>query len=293
MLVHAHAQPVPPTRVTVVGAAGFVGSHIVKRLTGVIPVQAIRSAEIDLLRDESVDLLAARLDPSDAVVLVSAMAPCRDAGGLRKNMVMVENLCAALAKQPVSHVINISSDAVYSDAVNPIRESSFAHPGSVHGAMHLARELALTSGLLKAPVAMVRPSLLFGADDPHNGYGPNRFRRLAIEGKPIVLFGEGEEQRDHVFVDDVAELVFRILMHRSRGILNAATGRSLSFRAVAQEIVAHCTRKVDILGTLRANPVTHRHFDISVCLEAFPTFRYTSFETACARVQAESTRQVQ
>jgi nucleoside-diphosphate-sugar epimerase len=40
--------------------------------------------------------------------------------------------------------------------------------------------------------------------DPHNGYGPNRFRRLAAAGQEIVLFGGGEERRDHVLVDDVA-----------------------------------------------------------------------------------------
>jgi nucleoside-diphosphate-sugar epimerase len=37
--------------------------------------------------------------------------------------------------------------------------------------------------------------------DPHNGYGPNRFRRLAAGGEEIVLFGEGEERRDHVQVE--------------------------------------------------------------------------------------------
>ena len=47
-------------------------------------------------------------------------------------------------------------------------------------------------------LAILRPTLIYGAGDPHNGYGPNRFRRLAATGKPIILFGEGEERRDHV-----------------------------------------------------------------------------------------------
>ena len=29
------------------------------------------------------------------------------------------------------------------------------------------------------PVGILRPTLVYGANDPHNGYGPNRFRRLA------------------------------------------------------------------------------------------------------------------
>ena len=65
--------------------------------------------------------------------------------------------------------------------------------------MHLVREVMLRSALT-APLAILRPTLLYGAADPHNGYGPNRFRRLAAAGQDIVLFGEGEEQRDHVLI---------------------------------------------------------------------------------------------
>ena len=59
----------------------------------------------------------------------------------------------------------------------------------------------------RLPLAFLRPTLIYGANDPHNGYGPNRFRRQAAKGETITLFGEGEEKRDHVPVDDVAALV--------------------------------------------------------------------------------------
>ena len=101
--------------------------------------------------------------------------------------------------------------AVYGDEPLPLSEASAAAPGSLHGAMHLARELAFKAEL-KAPLAVLRPTLIYGAADPHNGYGPNRFRRLANEGTDIVLFGEGEERRDHVAVDDVAELSHVLLV---------------------------------------------------------------------------------
>src|SRR5256885_1405531 len=79
-------------------------------------------------------------------------------------------------------------------------------------------------GAVKAPLAILRPTLLYGAEDPHNGYGPNRFRRLANAGADITLFGEGEERRDHVLIDDLAEIVLRVLKRRSTGTLNIATG---------------------------------------------------------------------
>jgi UDP-glucose 4-epimerase len=152
--------------------------------------------------------------------------------------------------------------------------------------MHAARELMLKSEV-KAPLAVLRPSLLYGARDPHNGYGPNRFRRLAEKGDAITLFGEGEERRDHVCVDDVARLAASAVLRRSRGTLNVATGTSTSFREIAEMVAALATKPVAIRGTPRQNPVTHRHFDITECLKAFPQFRYTPLRDGLAQAARE------
>jgi nucleoside-diphosphate-sugar epimerase len=151
--------------------------------------------------------------------------------------------------------------------------------------MHLAREIMLRAAL-KLPLAILRPTLIYGAKDPHNGYGPNRFRRLAAKGEAITLFGEGEEKRDHVHVHDVAALVSAVVQHRSTGTLNIATGRSVSFREVA-EMIAALSSPVEIRGTPRQNPITHRHFDITDCLKAFPEFHYISLRDGLARVAKE------
>jgi nucleoside-diphosphate-sugar epimerase len=167
-----------------------------------------------------------------------------------------------------------------------VTERSCQQPSSLHGAMHLAREIMLRT-TLKLPLAILRPTLIYGAKDPHNGYGPNRFRRLAAKGETITLFGEGEEKRDHVHVDDVAALVSAVLQHRSTGTLNIATGRSASFREVAEIIATLSSRSVEIRGTPRQNPITHRHFDITDCLKAFPEFHYIPLRDGLARVAKE------
>src|SRR5207245_90334 len=121
----------------------------------------------------------------------------------------------------------------------------------------------------------LRPSLLYGARDPHSGYGPNKFRRLAEKGEPIVLFGEGEERRDHVFIDDLAELVARVVYRRSTGTLNIATGEVVSFGEIAEKVVALSGKPVEIKGSPRSGPMPHngyRPFDIAACRRAFPGF---------------------
>ena len=203
MLEHLNSGARMPQRVVILGAQGFVGRASARLLAAQgVPVLPLGRAEADLLAAGTANRLSQELRPDDAVVVISARAPCKDAAMLVDNVRMMECVCQALAPASVSHVIYISSDAVYRDSRTPLTEESCAEPNSLHGAMHLAREVMLKSALT-APLAILRPTLLYGAADPHNGYGPNRFRRLAAAGQEIVLFGEGEEQRDHVLIDDV------------------------------------------------------------------------------------------
>jgi UDP-glucose 4-epimerase len=286
-LQHQNLSPQNPARAVIIGAGGFVGSAIAQELAREhVPVLAITRKEIDLLQPDAGKKLADTLRGEDAVVFVSALAPARNTAALMQNLVMSQQVIATLSTRPVAHLVYISSDSVYADDANPVTERSPCAPSTMHGMMHVARELMLKSEV-KAPIAILRPSLLYGARDPHNGYGPNRFRRLAEKGEAITLFGEGEERRDHVHVDDVARLAVQIVQRRSAGVLNVATGVSTSFREIAELVVAQVEKPVPIRGTPRQNPITHRHFDVTECLKAFPQFRYTPLRDGLALAARE------
>jgi UDP-glucose 4-epimerase len=290
LLAHLEKSPRLPSRTVVIGAGGFVGAAIARRLAregG--EVVALSRREVDLLAPDASRRLAALLKPGDAVVAAAARAPCKDIAMMVDNMVMTRAMIDALREARVSHVVNISSDAIYADEPLPLSETSPAAPTSMHGAMHLAREIAFVSAV-NTPTAMLRPTLIYGADDPHNGYGPNRFRRLANANEDITLFGEGEERRDHVFIEDVAEIALRVLTHRSQGALNIATGTVHSFRSVAEQVVALTPNKVRISGSPRNGPMPHhgfRPFDPTAARVAFPDFTFTQLETGLAKAQSE------
>jgi len=291
MITNLHASPRKPSRAVVLGAAGFIGGASARRLRAEgIEVAALGRDSCDLLAPDAATRLAAELRPDDCLVFVSARAPVKNVSMLMENIRMGEAVCAALEARPVAHVVYISSDAVYQDSTEPLSESSCAEPGSLHGVMHLTREVMLRN-IFSGPLISVRPTLTYGLDDPHNGYGPNRFRRLAAEGKEIVLFGEGEEQRDHVAVNDIAELVLRIVLHRSTGIVNAVSGDVVSFRALAELIAAQFAPAVAIKGSPRVGPMPHdglRPFVPSAALAAFPGFEFNSWLEGMAAMCAET-----
>lgn len=287
MLNNLRATAQKPSRVVILGAGGFIGGAIARRCeSSGIPVLGLGREQFDLTAADASNRLVAMLRAEDTLVFVSAKAPVRNLAMLRENLLMAEAVCGAVKKVPVAHLVYLSSDAVYRDSPEPLVESSCAEPGSLHGAMHLAREIALRSDFA-GPFAIVRPTLVYGLDDPHNGYGPNRFRRLAADGKEIILFGEGEERRDHVDVEDVAGLIAQIVLHKSEGVINAASGEVASFRELAEFVSAAFASKVLIKGSPRNGPMPHdgyRPFDNTAVARAFPGFRFRPWREGLTRI---------
>jgi UDP-glucose 4-epimerase len=287
MLTHLLSPPNRPPRAVVLGAAGFVGAASVRHLHALgIETLALSRAELDLVGPGAADALRKRLCPDDTLVFTSARAPCKDAAMLIENVRMAEAVCTAITGIPLGHLVYVSSDAVYRDSSEPLTEASCAEPASPHGAMHLAREILIRAAF-SGPLGIIRPTLIYGSDDPHNGYGPNRFRRLAAGGKGIALFGEGEERRDHVCVEDVAELLARMVLRRSAGVLNAVSGKVASFRELAEFTALQFSPRVAINGSPRMGPMPHngfRPFDASGILNAFPDFQITPWRDGISAI---------
>ena len=115
-----------------------------------------------------------------------------------------------------------------------INEKSETKPSSFHGFMHLIRENMLNE--LDCLKSFIRPTLVYGKNDPHNGYGPNKFIRCAQKNEKIIMFGKGEERRDHIHVDNVADIVFHTTINQIGGIINAVSGNVISFYDIIKNL---------------------------------------------------------
>ena len=223
------------------------------------------------------------IQPDDVVVMISALTPDKGRGvdTLLDNISMGGNIGSFFENGgKCSQLIYISSDAIYDDDAKLINEKSICSPNTFHGLMHFTREQILLQSIqqMKTPLLRLRPTLLYGPEDTHNGYGPNRFVDNAINQNEITLFGNGEEKRDHVYIKDLCNLIFLSIRYRTKGVLNIATGESVSFYEIAQTIVKSMESEVRMDKLPRAVPITHRYFDVVSLRKGFPSYRFTPLE---------------
>jgi nucleoside-diphosphate-sugar epimerase len=285
------------TRAVILGARGFIAAELARHLRErSLPVEPVGSDTVNLLDGGAAGALAARLRATDSLVFTAALTPehGRDAATFEKNLLMARNVCTALDQKPVAHLLYVSSDAALANGGPVLDEDSpRVAGGALYGRMHAERERMMESvaARLGIPLCVVRPVAVFGAGDPHNGYGPNRFARTALRDRAITLFGEGEEVREHIEVRDLARLLGLCLEGRASGALNAASGEPVSFLELAKHVARLCPHAVEIRRQPRAagTAITHRRFNAARLRRMFPAFHCAPLDDGLARLLRELT----
>tara|TARA_Y100000590_G_scaffold467999_1_gene648930 strand:+ start:1547 stop:2395 length:849 start_codon:yes stop_codon:yes gene_type:complete len=267
-------------RIFILGSSGIISKNLQKMLRKKKKKFVVYGKkDINLINKKSIHILQKKVKTNDMIVFISAQAPAKNSKMLQSNIEMCKNFCEALAYKKISNIIYISSDAVYSDSLKKLNENSETLPRSFHGIMHFTRELILK--IYFKNLCIIRPTLVYGPGDTHKGYGPNRFLELANNNKNIVLFGKGEELRDHVYIDDLINILYECIINNKKGVFNIASGKINSFQRIAKIIVNLSKSKSKILPTKRVGQMPHngyRPFNVSLIKKNFNKVKLTNIK---------------
>ena len=280
-------------KITVLGASGFIGSHLAEEL-------ARRAYEVLILDDLStgkmenikglldsglvtfvrgtvieLPLLQKLFDNVDYVFHQAALArvPFSVQNPLAVNEANVTgtlNVLLAARDSGVKKVIYASSAAVYGDTVTlPHKEEMVPNPQSPYAVTKLAAEYycQVFQTIYGLPTASLRYFNVYGPkQDPESDYAAviPRFIKRASDGKSLIIFGDGEQSRDFVFVGDVVRANILAAESDVTGVFNIAQGRRVTINELARSIIHTMNKDV---GTTRQGPrvgdVRHSLADIS------------------------------
>lgn len=268
-------------RVLILGSSGIISLNLQNCLTKEkVPFKVLGRSKVNLTLDKTIYKLKKIISKKDCVIFISAEAPVKNLKMLFNNIVMSLNFCSKVSHNSLNHLIYISSDAVYKDIKKPMTEKSLAEPNSLHGMMHKIRE-NIFKKTFKKKLLILRPTLIYGLEDTHNGYGPNQFLKKVKHKKVIKLFGKGEERRDHVFIDDVTKIIFECIKKKGVGTLNVASGKVVSFSNIVKIIKNVLGKKIKTKNLKRNGPMPHggyRAFNINLLKKNFKKIKISSIQ---------------
>ncbi len=155
-------------------------------------------------------------------------------------------------------------------------ENSKIHPSSYYGITKQVQEemIILTARLKGINGFALRYQNVYGPGqslkNPYTGV-LSVFSRLALKDEKILIFEDGLESRDFVYIQDVVNATVSCVEKRIEGqhILNVGCGISTTILEVAKYIVAYLNSKseIEISGAFREGDIRHNFADMSLIKE--------------------------
>ena len=261
----------------VTGAAGFVGSHVVEALLDrgatVVGLDCFTSYYARAAKESNLAGVSGRpgftfldvpvqradldslLRNATHVFHLAAQAGVRKSWGrefdeyLTQNVEATQVLLEACVGRPLTRMVYASSSSVYGDAVSiPMREDGLPQPLSPYGVTKLAAEQLCHLYFANHGVPTV--SLRF-----FTVYGPRqrpdmafyRFLNAGMAGRPVVVYGDGEQTRDFTYVSDiVAATLAAADQGAPGGVYNVGGGSRVSVNHVLDLVAQVVGRRLDV-----------------------------------------------
>lgn len=285
-------------RVLVCGATGFIGRNTVEHLS--------RRTDIDLVavvheKPEfdcpNVEWITADLTKQEDVaralhnidIVIQAAATTSGAGDIvnrpyihtADNAVMNSHIFRSAYDQNVSQVVFFSCTVMYPSSEIALREEDFTGEIAPHyfgvgwTKVYLEKMAEFYAGLGRTKYTVLRHSNIYGPHDKYDlkrshMFGATVTKVMTAQNGPIVVWGEGEEARDLLYVDDLIDCVKRAMERQDEpfGLYNIGYGEAFPVKEVVSRIIAASGKELEM------------EFDPSK-----PTFK-TSLFLDCSRAKA-------
>jgi len=227
-------------KILITGSSGFVGRHLVKRLSKnhkIIRYDLVNGQ--DILDDK---LLAKKLHGVDLVIHLAAFISATESWEkpmeyFRNNTLGTASVVKCAIETGVKKMIFFSSAAVKAKPLTPYAVSK------------INAEKILELYKSKIVTVIVRPENIYGPGQKEAyGYVIHNFIKAVKSGKPVKIYGDGGQTRDFIYIDDVVNTIEKIIETevKSGSEVSLGTGRETKIISLAKLIMKVVGKNAEI-----------------------------------------------
>ena len=247
-------------KVLVTGGCGFIGANLVPRLISAGHAVRVLDSEVmgkrehlgefagefqhgDIRSSEDLDAALRGIDAvihlaADTRVIESIADPALN---FDVNVVGSFTLMEAMRARSIKRLVNASTGgAIIGDAQPPVHEEMVPRPLAPYGATKLAVEglCSAYSASYGFHAVSLRFANVYGPRSYHKGSVVAAFFKRILEGGSIAVYGDGEQTRDFVYIDDVCDGIIKGLHAEASGVFQLGSGVPVSINALIAAIRA-------------------------------------------------------
>jgi len=283
-------------KILVTGGAGFIGSHIVDELITlgkeVIVLDDLSGGFIENINSGAHFLAGSITDEKlvknifndnkiDFVFHIAAYAAEGLSHFIKKfnyenNLIGSINLLNCAINHEIKCFVFTSSVAVYGAAQLPMREDMIPMPEDPYGIAKFAmeQELKISHEMFDLNYIIFRPHNVYGerqnlGDKYRNVIGI--FMNRIMQGKPLTIFGDGEQTRAFTHIDDVAPVIANSIFNQKayNEVFNIGADHPVSINQLTEEVckcfnvdkkIIHLEDRYEVKHTLADHSKTEEYF---------------------------------
>jgi len=295
-------------KILVTGGAGFIGRNLAKYLlknNEIIIYDDLSNStkenlrplikdgakfvkgdilDVDLLLEETknIDLvihLAAKSDVTESVINPEIT--------INVNLNGTINVLKCCVQNKIKKIIFASSAAVYGNCKDlPIKEESRTEPLSPYGVSKLAaeNEIKKYANEFGFDATILRMFNVYGVGQNELYSGViSVFLKNIAQNKPLVIYGDGEQTRDFISIDDIVEAFDCAIVSSGLKTYNIASGKSISINQLAEILSAR--KKIKIIYKEQKNgDIRNSVADVTMAEKRLGFYAKRSLQDECSKL---------
>mgnify|MGYP003956123961 FL=1 len=270
----------------VLGNTGFIGKNLENYLLRKKKVvKGFASKKINLLIKAKALKLSKFINSKTIIFFLSFNKNQKNATGedLQKNLLLTKNFLEALNKNKPKSVLFFSSQSIYGENTNNSNttEKTLPDPTSFYGIAKYTAERMVTKycSEKKIPLIIVRIPRVYGLGDDVNNYGPMKFTDFFKKKKTLTLWGDGSEKRDYLYIDDLNEILLKLIKKNFTGLVNICSGTAHSFLQIIKHIESLTKQRYKLKKKRRSRPKVDHIMNNKFLKQIIGDYKFTSLKS--------------